>query len=88
MKTNSYKKLEIDSLYQEWTETLTLLRSGPIGPARNWYLEDLQELHSKAQQLLTDYESSSLDLTKLRLMTSRSVLDWERWHKAETQPRI
>ena len=73
---------EAMSLYVTWLADLRIARDTTDISFRRMCTEDLTELQQKAQLLMDSGELDSQQLTKMKLVTQRSVSQWITWLKA------
>ena len=65
------------AVHDEFYQTLQLLSNSGNKRILEMWEEDLSELHDKAQHLLTLDSLSESSKIRLRLITSRPVVEWE-----------
>lgn len=73
---------EAMSLYVTWLADLRIARDTTDLTFRRMCSEDLTELQQQAQVLMDSGELDSQQLTKMKLVTQRSVSQWITWLKA------
>jgi hypothetical protein len=67
---------ESKSLYSNWCDTLRLLRQVSEPAAKQMYLQDLAELHSRAHELRATNQLSGMNLSMMNIILSRPVEQW------------
>jgi hypothetical protein len=73
-----YDLLQADakSTYKQWTETLSLLRQITDPAARRMMEAELADLYTKAQELRETNQLTSMPLSMMNIVLSRSVEQW------------
>lgn len=73
---------EAMSLYNRWLTDLRIARDTTDFTFRKMCQEDLTELQEEAHLLIKSGELDCQQLSKMKLMTTRSVSQWITWLKA------
>lgn len=67
---------EANSIYTSWMSALKLLNSTGLHPtAKQLYLDDLTELHQRAQYLIDHNSLHHQQLTKMQILLKRSAAE-------------
>ena len=73
-----YDLLQVDAkgTYQQWTETLRLLRQIGSPTARKMMEQELSELYAKALELRQTNQLQSMPLSMVNIILSRTLEQW------------
>jgi hypothetical protein len=79
LKEASYKQLyqaEVRSVYNNWTETLKLIKEVTDPKAKQMWVDDLQDIYNKAQKLMEGVSVHPSSASYLKLILSRPLEQW------------
>ena len=87
MKEASYTQLlsrDAAALYQEFHETLKLIKEASEPTVRKMYKEDLQDYCLRAEHLLTTDLLDAHSISKMKILLSRTAEQWFTLAKASS----
>jgi hypothetical protein len=67
---------EAKSLYQQFNTTMTLIKDASDPKVRSMWVDDLHELHSRAQKLLDTGQLNHQTQPLMRIVASRPCEQW------------
>jgi len=75
---------EAEGIYDRWLTDLRLTKNSTDPTFRRMCIEDLRDLQKDAHLLLESDQLGSQEITKMKLITQRSVSQWLVWCKASS----
>jgi hypothetical protein len=76
---------EAEGLYDRWLNDLRITKNSIDPTFRRMCIEDLRDLQKDAHLLLESDQLGSQEITKMKLITQRSVSQWLVWCKASSR---